>query len=1165
MLQGFHYLCRCPRNIYATVWYSIKKVQCTDSYEFLLANKKCIVNADVFRTILDICPRVEGVDFIDVPDDDTTLAFLIKLGYKGPLYKHTNMFVDHMHHPWRTLEAIINKCLPGKTASNDKLCKSRTDILWGILIIVRRRDQDVKTCHFPDSPRLKFNTTCEDYHKYGLSIPETMLTEAIKQSKSYQMFIKYSSGQIPRGKGSQRKKTADDSQETVDISEESEPKPESVKRKTYSKRRVKKRVTLSVDDNNISDDPGAALKLGKSISKIEAKEAKAARQVHATHARIVTESISESTKKKSSGKNSKSVATEIMQALKESKKTSKRQSGTGGSNEGTGTKPGVPNEFTVISATSSEGTGTKPWVPDKEKDITKENVILEWGLKQESEYSEEDQLSDEEKDDKDDDVDDEVNDYIKDDEDADDEDAETKSNKDDIYKYKIRVHKDEDEEMLNVEAEDSGKGDEEVIDATKADVEKTSEVKDDAKKTELPPTRSSLSVSSGFGDQFLKLSSDASLVGTAKDITSSAALVTILPLPSVSTTPPAPQQTTTPIPTPPIRTDAPTITTVVFESNVLSVVQLRVAKLEKDISELNKIDLFVEALTALKIQVPSFQIPELPKKQTPTVDLEQESEKSPSEILNIKKEQAEKQNMPKNPTNHRLYHALMKALIEDENEMDKGVDDTVQDHKRKYDDDDEDNEDEDPPAGPNQGKQAKRRRTKDSESSKNPSTTKETLKGKALTKGSKTSKSASAKEPVEEPIAEVVMDDSGDDVSCDDDLPPGVYALVSNHKVTKELWERIQLLMQGTSLTKQERECKLYDEFDKFAYKKGETLRDFYLRFSLLLNDINIYNMKLEQFQVNTKFLNTLPPEWSKFVTGVKLVRDLHTTNIDQLHAYLGQHEFHANEVRLMHERNSDPLALVATHQMTQSPYQTHQNSYQNTQFQPQVSPYQSPQYGSPYQSQQYSNNQSSTPLSITYPSNDYQSSIHHNKGDDPIDAINHMMSFLTAVVTSRYPTTNNQLRNSSNPRQQATINNGRVTLQPIQGRQTSLVAGTSRTYTPRASGSNSGKQRTVICYNCKGEGHMSKQCTKPKRKRDDSWFKDKVLLVQAQASGQILHEEELAFLADPRILEGQATQTVMSSSEQSNVVNHSETEITSDNNIIPYSQYVIESQHAAV
>nr|GFC07285.1 hypothetical protein [Tanacetum cinerariifolium] len=55
-------------------------------------------------------------------------------------------------------------------------------------------------------------------------------------------------------------------------------------------------------------------------------------------------------------------------------------------------------------------------------------------------------------------------------------------------------------------------------------------------------------------------------------------------------------------------------------------------------------------------------------------------------------------------------------------------------------------------------------------------------------------------------------------------LPPEVYALVSTHKVAKELWERIHMLMQGTSLIKQERECRLYDAFDKFAYQKGETL-----------------------------------------------------------------------------------------------------------------------------------------------------------------------------------------------------------------------------------------------------------------------------------------------------------------------------------------------------
>ncbi|GJT85696.1 hypothetical protein Tco_1067413 [Tanacetum coccineum] len=211
------------------------------------------------------------------------------------------------------------------------------------------------------------------------------------------------------------------------------------------------------------------------------------------------------------------------------------------------------------------------------------------------------------------------------------------------------------------------------------------------------------------------------------------------------------------------------------------------------------------------------------------------------------------------------------------------------------------------------------------------------------------------------------------------------------------------------------------------------------------------------------------------------------------------------------------------------------------------------------------------------------------NKGDDPIDAINKMMSFLSTVVTSRFPSTNNQLRKFSNPRQQETIQDGRVTVQQLQERQNSFGAGSS--------GTKSTGQRV-----------------------------EKVLLVEAQANGQILHEEELAFLADPGIAEGQATQTVitynaayqandldaydsdcdelnttkialmvnlshygsdalaevnnhdnvnnnlmnqvvqvMPSFELSSVVNNSETKITSDSNIIHYSQYVIESQQTTV
>ncbi|GJS60741.1 hypothetical protein Tco_0655525 [Tanacetum coccineum] len=174
-------------------------------------------------------------------------------------------------------------------------------------------------------------------------------------------------------------------------------------------------------------------------------------------------------------------------------------------------------------------------------------------------------------------------------------------------------------------------------------------------------------------------------------------------------------------------------------------------------------------------------------------------------------------------------------------------------------------------------------------------------------------------------------------------LPAGIYSLVNHHRVAKDLWERVQLLMQGTSLTKQERECKLYDAFDKFTHVKRESLHTYYLKFTLLINDKNIYKMKMEQFQVNTKFLNSLPPEWSKFVTDIKLVKDLHTSNFDQLHAYLEQHELHANEVCIMHERNQDPLAFVANQQMTPPHFNPYQSSYNNPPLQQQFSP---SQYG---------------------------------------------------------------------------------------------------------------------------------------------------------------------------------------------------------------------------
>nr|GEX59940.1 hypothetical protein [Tanacetum cinerariifolium] len=200
------------------------------------------------------------------------------------------------------------------------------------------------------------------------------------------------------------------------------------------------------------------------------------------------------------------------------------------------------------------------------------------------------------------------------------------------------------------------------------------------------------------------------------------------------------------------------------------------------------------------------------------------------------------------------------------------------------------------------------------------------------------------------------------------------------------------IILRGTDLSYQERECKLYNLFDKFAYVKGETLYEYYWRFSQLINDMHTIGMTMQQVQVNTKFLNTLSLEWSKFVTDVKLAK------------------------------------------MTQQ---------SQAKF---------PQLDS----------------NLVVPM--------FQQGEDLIQCINKAMVFLSAVAS-------------------------RVTVQQLQGRQTQSYVGTKNRESATITKGNFtvGKPRVMKCYNCQGERLMARQCTQPKRPRNAAWFKEKLLLAEAQ------------------------------------------------------------------
>ncbi|GKA50399.1 retrovirus-related pol polyprotein from transposon TNT 1-94 [Tanacetum coccineum] len=256
-------------------------------------------------------------------------------------------------------------------------------------------------------------------------------------------------------------------------------------------------------------------------------------------------------------------------------------------------------------------------------------------------------------------------------------------------------------------------------------------------------------------------------------------------------------------------------------------------------------------------------------------------------------------------------------------------------------------------------------------------------------------------------------------------LPQDIYNLVNHNEHAKQIWDRVKLLIQGSELSLQERESKLYADFDMFTSTHGETIHSYYMQFAQLINDMHTIGMTIKPMQVNTKFVNHLRPEWSKFVTDIKLAKDMHSTNFDQLYAYLRKHEALANEVRLTRQRYPDQIALVAN-----SP------SYLNTtQYYPQLSS----------ASQQYYPSPALQPPAIQQP------------------------------------------------------------LQPsFQELDTGLVV---PTFNP--SDDPMANLNKLMTEDKRG------QCTKPKRSKNSTWFKEKMLLTEALELGACLDPKQLAFLAD--------------------------------------------------
>nr|GEX74021.1 hypothetical protein [Tanacetum cinerariifolium] len=87
------------------------------SLRFKLNGKIHMVNVDNFKDMLLICPKLTSQNFEDPPFEEEILSFIRELGLTGEIKFLSDANVNHMHQPWRSFAAIINKCLSGKTTT----------------------------------------------------------------------------------------------------------------------------------------------------------------------------------------------------------------------------------------------------------------------------------------------------------------------------------------------------------------------------------------------------------------------------------------------------------------------------------------------------------------------------------------------------------------------------------------------------------------------------------------------------------------------------------------------------------------------------------------------------------------------------------------------------------------------------------------------------------------------------------------------------------------------------------------------------------------------------------------------------------------------------------------------------------------------------------------
>nr|GEZ42034.1 hypothetical protein [Tanacetum cinerariifolium] len=118
-------------EIYMHEFWATAKLHHT-SIHFKMDTKKSILKLEAFRGMLHISLRIPSQSFAELPTEEEILEFLRYLGHSHEIQHLTDVNVNKLYQPWRSFASMINKCPTGKSSGIDSFRLSQAQILWGL-------------------------------------------------------------------------------------------------------------------------------------------------------------------------------------------------------------------------------------------------------------------------------------------------------------------------------------------------------------------------------------------------------------------------------------------------------------------------------------------------------------------------------------------------------------------------------------------------------------------------------------------------------------------------------------------------------------------------------------------------------------------------------------------------------------------------------------------------------------------------------------------------------------------------------------------------------------------------------------------------------------------------------------------------------------------------